>query len=160
MRITKKYLVGGVLLIACGCDCMNNTERGAVGGGLIGGGLGALAGAAVGRPLTGAAIGAGVGAGVGGLAGNAQDHAERSADAAARAYVYAHPPLQLPDVVRLTQQHIPPEMIIQQIQTTNSFYALTADDLIYLRGNGVSDTVIAVMQARRPPGWVPPPGAP
>jgi len=148
----KKTLIGGLMILVCGCESMNNTQASAVGGGLLGGGIGALFGAACGRPLAGAAIGAGIGAGTGALVGHGEDRREARADARAQAIVNAtsRPPLTLQDVVYLSQQHVPPDMIIQQMQTTGSFYRLTADDLIYLRGNGVSDQVIAVMQTRQP----------
>src|SRR5436309_678443 len=61
----RKLIAGTVLLMCCGCSSMNNTEAGALGGGLIGGALGTIVGAACHNPLAGAAIGAAGGAGVG-----------------------------------------------------------------------------------------------
>jgi hypothetical protein len=148
----KKKLVIGVLLAALsGCESMNNTEKGVVTGGLLGGGLGTLFGAAAGRPGLGAAVGAGLGAGLGGLAGKAEDRADARAEARTRAFANAHPPVTLQDVVQMTHQHIPEHLILQQIETTQSYYNLQVPDITYLRQNGVSDRVIGVMQTRRPP---------
>jgi hypothetical protein len=150
----RKWIIGGLLLATCaGCQGMNNTTAGAVGGGIVGGAVGTGVGLLTGRPAAGALIGAGAGAGLGALAGHSEDRAEARAAARDRAIATANarPPLSLQDVVVLTQQHMPPQMIIDQMQTTNSYYNLTAEDLIYLRQNGVSDAVISVMQARRPP---------
>src|SRR5262245_2717872 len=153
LGLNKKWILGSLLAVMSGCQGASNTTAGAVGGGLIGGALGTAVGAATGRPLAGAAIGAAAGAGVGGLAGHAEDRAEARADARAQAIAAANarPVLSLQDVVSLTYQHTPPEIIIRQIETTNSYYNLTAQDLTYLRQNGVADVVVAVMQSRRPP---------
>src|SRR5262249_42743676 len=107
------------------------TERGAVAGGLIGGGLGALAGKAVGQPIASTPTG--------GSANPAVDTSTMPAESERR------PPLTLPDIVELTRKHIHPEMIIRQVEITGSYYNMSADDLVYLRGNGVSDAVITVM---------------
>src|SRR5262245_17096253 len=150
----RNWIIGSLLLATCaGCQGTSNTSAGAVGGGVVGGALGTAVGLATGRPLAGAAIGAATGAGIGGLAGHAEDRAEARAAARDQAIATANarPPLSLQDVVVLTQQQMPPQVIIDQMQTTNSFYNLTAQDLIYLRQNGVSDAVIQVMQTRRPP---------
>lgn len=147
----KRLIIGALLLSICGCESMNNTEKGIVGGGLVGGGLGTLVGAAAGRPGLGAAVGAGLGAGLGGLAGKAEDRADARADARARAFANAHPPVTLQDVVQMTHQHIPEDIILRQMDTTHSYYNLQVADITYLRQNGVSDRVIGVMQSRRPP---------
>ena len=50
-------------------------------------------------------------------------------------------------------QHTPPDIIIRQIETTNSYYNLTAQDLTYLRQNGVPDMVAEVqVEATFPDG--------
>ena len=52
---------------------MNNTEKGALGGGVIGAGLGAIIGNQSGEAGKGALIGGAAGAILGGAAGNAKD---------------------------------------------------------------------------------------
>jgi hypothetical protein len=131
---------------------MNNTESGALGGGVIGAGAGALIGAATGHAAAGAAIGAGAGAVTGGLIGNSQDRAEAKQKEAAVAWAAQNPPLTLPDIVQMTQQHISDEIIIRQIEVTRSYYNLHPEDIGYLKSQGVSDQVIFVMQSRRAGG--------
>src|SRR5581483_9155418 len=66
----KKLLPCTLLaLTAFGCESMNNTQAGALGGGIIGAGVGTVVGGLTGRPLAGPAVGAAVGSGTGGLVG-------------------------------------------------------------------------------------------
>src|SRR2546430_16807567 len=96
----RKLVISGLLLVApCGCSSMNNTERGAVGGGIIGGLAGTAIGAATGHPGAGAAIGAGTGAVLGGLVGNEEDRQDRRIAAA-----QARNQMSLNDVVQLAQR--------------------------------------------------------
>src|SRR5262249_8021841 len=145
----RKWLLAGLVAVAVGCDSMSHTESNALGGTAIGAGIGALAGHALGNTGAGAAIGAATGLVAGGLTGAAQDRRDERRVAAAPAYANAHPPVSLQDVVQMTHQHIPEDIIIRQIDTTNSVYSLSVDDIAYLRGNGVNDRVIGYMQARR-----------
>jgi hypothetical protein len=142
----KKLLIGGLLLLGAGCQNMNNTEAGALGGGVIGAAFGTLVGAVCHNPLAGAAIGGVTGATVGGLAGHSEDRREARATAAAQAYAAAHPPLSLSDVASMAQNHISDGVIINQIRTTNSTYNLTAEQITWLKQQGVSDTVVYEMQ--------------
>src|SRR6516165_10658970 len=64
-----------------GCESMNKTEQGAVGGGVLGGTAGALIGSTTGHTGAGAAIGAGLGAVSGGLIGNSIEESEHKAKA-------------------------------------------------------------------------------
>jgi NAD(P)H-dependent flavin oxidoreductase YrpB (nitropropane dioxygenase family) len=148
--MNRKTLYSGVLLLTCGCTGMANTDRGAATGGVLGGILGLGVGAVTHHPLAGAAIGAGAGALAGGAIGNAEDHAE--AKAAARAAA-AHPPLSLEEVARMSREHISDALIINQIRSTNSFYSLNSDHVIWLRQMGVSEPVIAEMQSRVPQAY-------
>ena len=144
MRIAR-WLAGAVLpvVLVSGCQSMNSTEKGAVAGGGIGAGTGALVGHAVGNTGAGAVIGGLAGALVGGAVGNDIDkEKEREARLAA-----APPPLQLTDVASMAQQHISDGIIVNQIRTTGSVYQLTADQIVWLRQQGVSEPVIAEMQA-------------
>jgi outer membrane lipoprotein SlyB len=151
----KRYLVVGLMLTASvGCSGMNNTQSGAVEGGVVGGVLGTLVGAAFHNPLAGAAIGAGGGALLGATAGAQQDKRDDQVKAAV-AQQQAQM-MTLTDIVSMTQQHVPDQTIINQINTTYSNFNLTSEEIIYLRQQGVSDTVITVMQQRRvvPVGYV------
>jgi len=143
-----------------GCSTMNNTERGAVGGGVVGTALGTAVGAATGRPLAGAAIGAAAGTATGALVGNDVDKQEQRnkdfAQAAALADAQAaQQRMGITDVIALAKAGHRDEIIINQIRTTRSTFLLSAADLDLLKNNGVSDRVIAEMQAAQPrPGGV------
>ena len=137
-------LIGGLLLASCGCSTMNNTERGAVTGGVLGGLAGTVIGGISGHPGAGAAIGAAAGAGVGALAGNEEDRQERRVNAAiARSAITVH------DVVQMSQRQIGDELIVNQIYNSSTAFNLSSNDVIYLREQGVSERVIGAMQAHR-----------
>jgi hypothetical protein len=128
---------------------MNNTEGGALAGGAIGAGTGAAIGSATGHTGAGALIGAGVGALTGGLIGNGMDKAEKKQEdqiAAANAAVAARQ-MQLTDIATMVQQHVGDEIIINQIRATGSVFYLNSQQIIWLREQGVSEVVIAEMQA-------------
>lgn len=155
----QKILVGGLILAVCGCECMNNTERGAVAGGLVGTGVGTVIGGLTGHPLAGLAVGAGTGTLAGGLLGNSADRREERAEARAAAHAQAiaaqNPPLSLQDVAGMAQRHISDAVIIQQIRTTNSVFSLAPNQIDWLKQQGVSDSVIIEMQSRRPTAVMP-----
>jgi hypothetical protein len=146
----KIGLSGLLLLSVCGCSGMSNTEGGLLGGGLLGAGVGALA--TRGNPA-GALIGGVAGAMIGGVAGSAQDaRQDRRAYAQAQANAVAvatRNQMTINDVVQLSQSRTSDELIIGQMNSTNSVFSLTTDDLRYLQDQGVSQRVIAEMQARR-----------
>jgi len=150
-------ILGGVIpvvVLACGCSTMNNTERGAAAGGILGAGTGALVGGATGHPGAGALVGAGVGAVSGGLIGNAVDKSEqRQAALAANA---PRGPLGITDVAQLAQAHVSDGVIIQQIRASGAGSGSPQPIPIRLKQNGVSDAVIQEMLASgyRVPGRV------
>ena len=137
-----------------GCAGMNNTERGAVGGGVFGTAAGAAIGAATGRPLLGAAIGAAGGTATGALIGNRVDKEERRdrdiSQAAALADAQSQAQrLGITDVIELAKAGQGDQVIINQIRSTRSTFQLSSADLNLLKTNGVSDRVIAEMQVAR-----------
>src|SRR5581483_5519734 len=142
----KKLLPCTLLaLTAFGCESMNNTQAGALGGGIIGAGVGTVVGGLTGRPLAGAAVGAAVGSGTGALVGHSEDRREQRA-----AQAYAARALQINDVVQLVHSGQSDDVIMNQIYTTGSVYQLRPEDLTYLKQQGVSDRVIMYMQSRTP----------
>lgn len=52
----------------------------------------------------------------------------------------------LQQVVRLSQQHLSDDVVINYIRNSGKTYHLSADDIIYLNRQGVSQTVIGVLQ--------------
>ena len=146
----KTLLLCGLLLMpACGCSSMNNTEAGAAGGAAIGGIFGGLIGAATGRPLAGAAIGAGLGGTLGAVDGSAQDRREQRYNNQVAAAVNAQQARQmtLNEIVQMSQQNVPEHLIINQINTTGSVFQLRGEDITYLQQQNVSSRVIAEMQS-------------
>jgi len=161
----KSIWTTGLLILASGCSTMNNTEAGAVGGGVIGAATGALVGAAATRNPFGALIGAGIGAAAGAGTGAAIGHAEDKAEQRsvqnyekARAdaiYAAQHPPVSLEEIANLTRQRLSDEIIMAHIQNSGSTYILYTEQITYLKQQGVSDRVILFMQSR-PPVVMPP----
>ena len=76
------------------------------------------------------------------------------------------------DVVKLAQNHLSDDIIIAQIKNSGTIYSLSADDILYLNSQGVSQNVIAALQQTRlaapampsfpapAPAQYPPPAAP
>jgi hypothetical protein len=138
------------LALAAGCESMNHTDKGILGGGTIGGLTGAAIGSASGNTGAGAAIGAGVGALSGGLIGNEIDKSESKTQAQivqASATVPVQGPLALPDIAQMTRSGLSDAVIIGQIRSTRSTYALSPQDLEWLKSQGVTDGVILEMQS-------------
>jgi hypothetical protein len=133
------------LLVAGGCESLNNTDRGILTGAGLGAVAGGLVGAAAGRPAAGAAIGAGLGGIAGGATGAAIDNSERRIQAQMAAA--QRPPLSLQEVVELTTSGASDAVIINQIRNSGSVYQLTAQDIIWLQNSGVREPVIREMQA-------------
>jgi hypothetical protein len=136
-------------LLACGCESMSNGEKGALAGGGIGAGTGALIGSATHHAGAGAVIGGAVGALAGGLTGHAIDESERKQQAqlAAATAQPACGPMTIDDVIKLVQTPVSDTIIINQIRTSRTIFNLTPPDIQALKANGVSDEVVAEMQA-------------
>ena len=137
------------LVAVCGCESMNNTDKGVLGGGALGAGTGAIVGHALGNTGAGAVIGAGVGAISGGLIGNSVDKSEqRTQDRIA-----AQSRIGMGDVIQMVQSHVSDSVIISQIRSSGTVFHLSAQDVLTLKQNGVSDMVVQEMlaTANRPP---------
>ena len=147
----RNILIYGLLVLApCGCSSMNNTEKDA----LAGGGAGAVAGGLLTRGNPGAILVGGLlGTGVGAMIGSDQDRRDRHdkavAQAQANAAVAARNQMSVQEVITLSQRNIGDDVIIRQMDTTGSVFALTTNDILDLQNNGVSSRVISAMQARR-----------
>jgi Glycine zipper len=156
-RKTRWYWLVSGLALTSGCESMNHTDKGVLGGGAIGGATGAIIGSATGHTGAGAAIGAGVGALTGGLVGNEMDQSEaktKAQIAQASATVPAQGPLSLPEIAQMAHNGLSDSVIIGQIRSTRSVYVLTPQDLEWLKSQQVSDVVVLEMQAtanRAPP---------
>ena len=146
-------LLGLLAVGGTGCSTMNNTEKGALGGGAIGAGLGTLVGAATGNPKTGAVVGGLVGAGVGGIVGNDADNKERQEAraqqvSATQAYADAQPQ-RMNEIIDLARSGQSEQVIINHIREKQMTFSLSVAELNTLKSNGVPDRVIAEMQSQR-----------
>ena len=132
----------GMLVTFCGCA--TNKTRVAEGAG-IGGALGALAGGIIGyqsgHPLQGAAIGAAVGGGTGAVVG-----AQIKKPVTEESQAQSSTQITMQQIVDWTKQGLTSDEIITKIKAANPKYSLTADDISYLKGQGVSQRVIETMQ--------------
>jgi hypothetical protein len=152
MKHKNLWLVGLLALSTTGCNGMNNTQADALGGGILGAGLGALIGGPR-HALAGAAIGGAMGAGSGALVGNAEDQRDKRRQdyAIAAANAQAARQMSLNDVVQMSQQKVPDQIIVNQMNTSGSWFDLKTDDILNLRQQGVSDYIVSQMQVRRGP---------
>ncbi len=131
-------------LVCTGCASMTPTEQGVAGGGLIGAGTGAIVGNALGN--TGAGALTGVGALSGGLIGNSVEKAEQRTQAQIAA-AEARSQLGVADVIQMVHNHVSDGVIISQIRSSGTVYHLSAQDVLTLKQNGVSDVVVQEMLA-------------
>jgi hypothetical protein len=139
-----------VPFVATGCASMNGTERGAVGGGVVGAAAGTAIGAATGRPLLGAALGGAAGTATGALLGNESDKRDaREREIALAEAREQQQRMGIADVIALAQAGHSDQVIINQIRSTRSTFQLAGSDLDMLKNAGVSQPVIAEMQAAR-----------
>jgi hypothetical protein len=133
----------GCLATSGGCETAAGT--GAAAGGLIGAGVGGLLSHCPGGALLGGAIGAGAGTLAGAGVDIAHDkQAQRNAQAAANEAVARAPSLD--DIVKMTQNAVPAQQIIEQIRTSRVIYRLTAEQIIWLNRQGVDSRVINALQ--------------
>jgi len=65
----------------------------------------------------------------------------------------------LQEVVKLAQAHMGDDVILAYIKNSGASYALTADDILYLKAQGVSQTVIATLLQAKPAGTPVPAGS-
>ncbi len=120
-RIGEGTAIGGVLGAAAG-EIVGHQNRHDLTGVLVGGALGAAAGAAVGAQI------------------------EKPASSPQKVYSAAQP-VTMQQVVNWTKEGLSGDEIISRIKAAHSSYSLTADDLDYLKKQGVSQRVIETMQA-------------
>lgn len=139
-----------------------NTQRGAVIGGLGGAIAGALIGDHNDKAGAGAAIGGVIGAVGGAVVGNAKDkEVTYQRQQQARAYqqrVYTQQQMQaaqiqsavsIGDVITMSKSGLSDSVMITQIQTRGVQQQLSVNDIIMLHQQGLNETVITAMQNAR-----------
>jgi hypothetical protein len=138
-----------LVVLGAGCQSPYHADRGALGGGLLGAGVGALVGNAVGNPGAGAAIGAGVGAVSGAAIGAGMDEVE----AKNRAMIEQQLGRQIvagavttDEVVNMTNAGVDDQLIINHVRAHGMAVPLSSGDLILLKQQGISPSVVEAMQ--------------
>ncbi len=145
-RIISLLLIFSFPLLLIGCQ--SNKTRVAEGT-VAGGALGALAGGLIGGGK-GAGIGAAIGAAGGALIGS-QIEKKPPQDAAAATQTTTADrneaaQVSILQVVELSKQGTPDNVIIDKIKKSNSKFNLTQEDVNYLKNQGVSQKVIDAMK--------------
>ena len=132
-----------------------NTQRGAVVGGLAGAIAGGLIGDHNDKAGAGAAIGGAIGALSGAVMGNAKDketqqryyyQQQQHQQYQQQVVINNQQAVSLADVVSMSRSGLSESVIINQIQQRGVMQRLQVPDIITLHQQGVSDTVISVMQ--------------
>lgn len=137
-------------VVTGGCQTPNYSRGGAVLGGLSGAGIGAALGDRKHNALPGALIGGAIGAITGSAIGGSIDqdraqaqqqaYAQGSAQQAVRGAVTPQ------DVIAMTRAGLSEDVIATHVRTNGVTQTLQVNDLIYLRNQGVPDSVLQAMQ--------------
>ncbi len=127
-----------VALALAGCQGITPTT-GALGGGATGATAGGIIGHQSGRTTEGALIGGALGALSGAVVG-----LDKQAKSQNPSYI------PLTRIAEMSKQGTPDDVIISDIQKTNSRYALSSETIKYLQENKVSDRVINYMLETAP----------
>lgn len=139
-RIFYLFIVLVFVIIATGCAA-NKTRvaEGTTLGGIVGAVSGGLIGSQSGHTLSGAAIGGALGAGTGAAVGAQINKPTTNTETSTQ--------ITMQQIVDWTKEGVSSDDIISRIKAANPKYSLTADDIDYLKKQGVSQRVIDTMQA-------------
>lgn len=139
-----------VALLNLGCQSSSTrTTEGAVVGGLLGVTAGGIIGHQSGHGGEGAGIGAAVGAITGAIVGSQIEKPGQAQSPQATPATAVNPnQMSIQQIVDLTKQGINEDVIVDKIRLTNSRFNLTAEDIDYLKQQGVTQKVIDVMQGK------------
>jgi uncharacterized protein YcfJ len=135
-----------ISLSVLGCQNLNHTENGA----LLGSGLGAIAGAVIGHQTghrdTGALIGAAVGGVGGGAIGSQKDTEVAQAQYQAQVTHTKDRAVTNQDVIEMIRRGRSEALILSTIEERGGWFDTSPQAINTLSENGVSDSVIMVMQ--------------
>ncbi len=136
-------MIALLCLISVGCENKAGT------GALAGGGLGAVTGAAISHNASGALIGGAAGAVGGAIIGAALESSDRDSlqkqSPRTLNKIDNKEPLSVDDIKKMSKAGLSDNVIISQIQATNSVFYLSTADIIDLKNAGVSQRVIDYM---------------
>lgn len=140
--------------VSGGCQTPNYQRNGTILGGLGGAGLGAAIGNKSQNALPGALIGGAIGAIAGNAVGegidqdraNAQNQAYIQGNAQGSAQQAVKGAVAPQDVIAMTRAGLSEDVICTHIRSNGVTQQLQVNDLIYLRNQGVPDSVLQAMQ--------------
>ncbi len=146
-KIGMLFLCLSFVGVILGCES-NKTRvaEGAVIGGLLGGAAGGIIGHQSGHGGEGAGIGIAAGALTGALIGSQIEKHKTNPDYAAASPGANPNQMSLQQIIDLSKQGAHEDVIIDKIHLTGSKYVLSAQDIDYLKQQGVSPKVINAMQ--------------
>lgn len=140
----KIFIALGTISIIC-TSCETKTQTGA----LTGAGVGALAGGLIGGGAGGVVIGAAVGAAGGALVGAALDAQDRKTletkSPETLQKIDNKEQLSSYDIKTMSENGLSDDVIIGQIEATNSVFHLSSNEIVALKNAGVSQKVIEFM---------------
>ncbi|MBS0615166.1 MAG: hypothetical protein JSR58_01270 [Verrucomicrobia bacterium] len=141
----KKVAISLFTLTLVSMGCENKAGTGA----LVGGGAGAITGAAISHNASGALIGGAAGAVGGAIIGAAMESADRDSlqkqSPRTLNKIDNKEQLSVDDIKKMSKAGLSDNVIISQIQATNSVFYLSTADIIDLKNAGVSQRVIDYM---------------
>lgn len=144
-KMVSIFISSLLVLSSLGCQTSpNRAPEGALIGGAVGAGIGAIIGHQSGETGEGAAVGGVVGALTGALAGSQMQ--KQPAQMPAATGTVNQNQMSIQQIVDMSRQGIHEDVIVDRIRLTNSKFNLTAEDINYLKQNGVSQKVINAMQ--------------
>lgn len=153
-RMILAVSILGFALVSAGCQ---NAKSRAVEGAVIGGVLGAATGGIIGHQSNhggaGAGIGAAVGAITGGLIGSQIEKKGQAGQPVSGTQAgevtkeAGSSQMSVLQVIELSKQGVTDDIIIDRIKKSNSKFNLSAEDVEYLKKQGISQKVIDAMQA-------------
>lgn len=153
MFLRFSWLVSMLLVcFTAGCKSPYHADKGAAVGGLTGAAVGAAIGEHNDNPLAGALIGGAVGMITGNAIGESidEDIARNNAIIEERMGRRLAGATRLEDVVAMTQAGLGDQVIVTHIQSHGVVQPPSAQDLIFLKQQGVSDVVINALQNQPP----------
>ncbi len=147
-KIFYLFISLAFVFIAAGCQAnKTRVSEGAGIGGVVGAVAGGILGYQSGHPLQGAAIGGAVGAGTGAVVGAQINKPTTNNQTKTQTQAQASTQITMQQIVDWTKQGVSSDEIISKIKAANPKYSLTADDIDFLKKQGVSQRVIETMQA-------------
>ncbi len=145
-QIYSLLFIAVFMFVVSGCaDNQTRVGEGAALGGILGAGAGGIIGHQTHSDVAGVLIGGAVGAASGAVIGSQIPKQPQYTPYPAQPISQ----ITMQQIVDWTRQGISSDEIISRIRITHSNYALTADDINYLRRQEVSERVIESMQATR-----------